>query len=70
MEEFIIDLMELFKKHGLIVQKDDVELSSSPLRYDSISKLSSRDLVLKFTEVIEDNYLAEEYAKEYGFILK
>ncbi len=53
----------------MIVLKDSVEFSSSPLHYDSFSKLNSRDLVFKFTEVIEDNYLADEYAKEYGFIV-
>lgn len=69
MEEFIIDLTELFKKHGVIVLKDSIELSSSPLHYDSISKLSSMDLVLKFTAIVEDNYLAEVYANEHGYII-
>lgn len=70
MNEFIIDLMELFKKHGIIVQKDDVELSSSPLLYDSFSKLKSRELVFKFTEIVEDNNVAIEHANKYGFIIK
>ena len=70
MEEFIIDLSELFKKHGLIVLKDSIELSSSPLHYDSFSKVSSRDFILKITEIVEDNDVAVEHAKQYGFIIK
>lgn len=69
MNEFIIDLTELFKKHRIIVQEDSVELLTTPLHYDSLSKLSRRDLVFKFTEIVEDNYAANEHAKQYGFII-
>ena len=53
----------------MIVLKDSIEFSSSPLHYDSFSKLNSRDLAFKFTEIIEDDDIADEYANEYGFIV-
>lgn len=70
MEEFIIDLMELFKKHGIVVIKDSIELSSSPLHIDGYSKLKSRDLVFKFTEVVKDDDEAVKHSNKYGFIVK
>lgn len=70
MEEFIIDLRELFEKHGVIVLKDSIELSASPLHIDIHSNFRSRDFVFKFTEFVKDNDVAIEHANKYGFILK
>lgn len=70
MNEFIIDLTELFDKYGIIAIKDSMELSSSPLHIDVDSKLKSRGWVFKFTEIVKDDDVASEHANKYGLIIK
>lgn len=69
MNEFIIDLTELFNKYGIIALKDSIEMSSSPLHIDVDSKLKSRGWVFKFTEIVEDEDEAIKHANKYGFII-
>ena len=69
MDEFKKDLRELFEKYGKMVLRDGIELSFSPLHIDSDSGLKTRELVFKFTEVVNNKNEALEHIDKYGFIL-
>lgn len=69
MDEFKKELRELFEKHGKVVLKGSIELSCSPLHIDSNSGLKTRELVFKFTEVVNNKNEALEHIDNYGFIL-
>jgi hypothetical protein len=69
MDEFKKDLRELLEKHGKIVLKDSIELSCSPLLIDSACGLKTRELVFKFTEVVNNKNEALEHVGKYGFIV-
>ena len=66
MEEFKKDLIELFKKHGIIPLKDSVELHFAPLygyRYDVNAR---RDVLVKFSQLLTDTEEIDEHINKYG----
>jgi hypothetical protein len=69
MDEFKKELRELFEKHGKVVLKGSIELSCSLLHIDSNSGLKTRELVFKFTEVVNNKNEALEHVSKYGFIV-
>lgn len=67
MEEFKNDLIELFKKHKIMVLQDSVELSFSPLKV--YRNASFVDVTFKFSKAVVDNEERKEYVDKYGLII-
>ena len=67
MEEFKNDLIELFKKHKIMVLQGSVELAFSPLRVDDY--LCYSDVTFKFSKAIVDAKERLEHCKKYGLII-
>lgn len=64
MEEFKNDLIELFKKHNILVLKDSITIDMSPLYVDR--NVKKRDVKFKFSQVMMDKDKAKEHADKYG----
>lgn len=60
------DLIALFKKHGLMIIKDSVRISFSPLLIDGYGK--HRDIKFEMTQWFSDNEAADKHAKEFGML--
>ena len=67
MEEFKNDLIELFKKHKIMVLQGSVELAFSPLRVDDY--LCYSDVTFKFSKAIVDAKERLEHCEKYGLII-
>lgn len=68
MKDFTKDLMELFTKHNLKVLDDSTTLSFSPIEMHVHGDYTynTRDISIKFTELILDKDIVEEHSKKYG----
>lgn len=58
------DLIALFKKHGLMIIKDSVRITFSPLLIDAFGK--HRDITFEMTQWFSDNEEANKHAQEFG----
>jgi hypothetical protein len=58
------DLIELFKKHGLVIVADSVRISSSPLLIDQYGQY--RDITFEMKQVFLDDEAANKHAQEFG----
>ena len=67
MEGFKNDLIELFKKHGIIVLQGSVELVVSPLKVNGYRCYS--DVTFKFSKAIVDAKERLEHCEKYGLII-
>lgn len=66
MEEFKNDLIELFKKHGIISLKDSVELHFAPLYGYRYGVNARRDVLVKFSQLLTDAKEIDEHRNKYG----
>lgn len=66
MEEFKKDLIELFKKHGIISLKDSVELNFAPLYGYRYGAAVRRDVLVKFSQLLTDAEEIDEHINKYG----
>lgn len=66
MEEFKNDLIELFKKHGIIALKDSVELHFAPLYGYRYGANVRRDVLVKFSQLLTDTEEIDEHINKYG----
>lgn len=60
------DLIALFKKHGLMIIKDSVRISFSPLLIDEYCK--HRDVKFEMTQLFLDDEAANKHAQEFGVL--
>lgn len=67
MEEFKNDLIELFKKHKIMVLQGSVSLDISPLKVDGY--LCYSDFTFKFSKAIVDAKERLEHCEKYGLII-
>ena len=58
------DLIALFKKHGVMIIKDSVRITFSPLLIDEYGKY--RDITFEMTQWFSDNEAANKHAQEFG----
>lgn len=58
------DLIELFKKHGLVIVADSVRISFSPLLIDKYGQY--RDITFEMKQVFLDDEVAHKHAQEFG----
>ena len=58
------DLIALFKKHGVLIIKDSVRITFSPLLIDEYGKY--RDITFEMTQWFSDNEAANKHAQEFG----
>lgn len=64
MEEFKNDLIELFKKHGILALQDSVELHFAPL-FINVG-IVKRDVLIKFSQLLTDSDEIDEHRNKYG----
>ena len=67
MEEFKNDLIDLFKKHGILALEGRVSLDISPLNVDS--RLCYADFTFKFSKAVVDRKEKIEHSEKYGLII-
>ena len=68
MEEFKNDLIELFKKHNMLVLCGSVQIDFSPLIYDGCVYYTN--VTMRFSKVIEDRKEQDERWMNYGLEIK
>ena len=58
------DLIALFKKYGVMIIKNSVRITFSPLLIDEYGKY--RDITFEMTQWFSDNEAANKHAQEFG----